>query len=170
MFGLIGTIMYGLVYSSAWSDANNIEQKQRKSSSKNGIRFYFDKNGRMRNPLTGKKYTPEEVHKIMNPVSVADQMKDYDYCVHEYLKAVFYTVLVKNEGRHFFLTERKALDFIEEYNKTVDSENHFDTARLVNTKESGSGIDALKNTHKECVCHFDYEKYIGRYAKRIKRR
>lgn len=118
MLGLLGAAIFGAVYFGAWASANITEQEQRNNSRKNGIRFYCDKNGRMRHTDTGKKFTPEEVHNYLNPdsMSLKEKLEQMEKEKHNEFDHKYYVVY--NAQDHYkqevFLTKEEAKRYVNE--------------------------------------------------------
>lgn len=157
MFGLLGTLLYGLVYGHAWSKADEVEQKSRTQSMQSGYKYYTDKKGRMRNTITGKKCTSEEVYKHMFPVSIKEKERQYDKISYNLFKKQFYCV-PDSPNFHFFLSYEEANEFVKSL-----KEKHSRYKYLEVNKTLYSKID-LENykINKMGVFHFDYDEYVGK--------
>ena len=113
MFGLIGSLIYGVVYASAWSYEENKEQSRRQNSKNNSVPFYYDKKGIMRHTSNGKKYTTEEVHVLIHG-NKEQEKKERDQKYKQRFDRKYYAVL--NPYQHFtqevFLTYEEAKQYI----------------------------------------------------------
>lgn len=160
MFGLIGAALFGIVCYGAWVSADNTEKKGRQDSHDSGRDFYIDKNGRMRHTDTGRKFTTEEVHQAFNPVPLKDKQESYQKYCDMYYEPRFYCVFV-NGMRHYFLSEKEALEFTKEYNNNLVVDKMSYRAKFYGGKVS---IGHVKSERKEyCVFHFNYDGCVGCY-------
>lgn len=155
MLTILGAIAFGIVATGAWIHAETQEQKDRRSSRKNGRDFYFDKNGRMRHVGSGRKYTVEEVNKFCNPISLEDRLGEYKRKSDELYEKTFYGVMTNDMVYHFFLTEKEAKEFVEEYNKTDIFQIKYDGFMY-----DKLFLESMKNM-PGTKYYFDYNKYVG---------
>lgn len=65
MFGIIGTIIYGIAYSIGWTRDEDLEQENKRKSAKYNLPYYYDKKGRQRWTSTGRKRTAQEIFNEM---------------------------------------------------------------------------------------------------------
>lgn len=114
MLGILGVVLYNLVYGAIWLDANTEEIKQRNDSYKNNQDFYFDKNGKMRHTLTGTKYNDEEIHNFINPLVIQTQEENF-------WEKKYFGVWNRNVSfvTEVFLTEEEAQNYIDTYNSNA---------------------------------------------------
>lgn len=77
MFGLIGAAIFGIVATGAWIKDEQYEQSRRKNARINGNNIYIDKNGRLRNTITGRKLTKEEIHQAFFNDEEAKKRREY---------------------------------------------------------------------------------------------
>ncbi len=157
MLGLLGALAFGAIFTGAWISAEQTESKSRQSSQQNGHSFYVDKNGRMRHTGSGRKFTPEEIHQFMNPVSVQENINEYERKSEDLFEERFYAINYDG-NKHYFLTEEDAINF---YNK---HKGKFYT-RLYTYKFSKIDVE-----HAREYCHFDFDKYVGKLDKPWERR
>lgn len=61
MLGIIGALIFGAVYAGAWMADEEREQVARKRAKETPNHpYYWDKNGKLRNAYTGRKYSTED--------------------------------------------------------------------------------------------------------------
>ena len=61
MFGAIGAIIFGVVFAGSWMIADDREQAARENAKKrSNYPYYYDKNGKLRNAHTGRKYSTQD--------------------------------------------------------------------------------------------------------------
>lgn len=65
MFGIIGTVIYGIAYSIGWVRDEELEQENKRRSTKYNLPYYYDKKGRQRWTATGRKRTAQEIFNEM---------------------------------------------------------------------------------------------------------
>lgn len=113
MFGFIGATLFGVIYYVSWKSDDMSEERQKNSSKKNNIEFYYDKKGTMRHVGTGKKYTTAEVHSLFfNNKSIIEEKRIKEY--KNRLERKYYAVLNPDKlfTKEVFLTYEEAKDYI----------------------------------------------------------
>ena len=73
MFDTLGVLLYGLIKAGANAVDSYHENNRRVAAKKNKQDWYFDKNGRLRNPITGAKLNNDQIHEFFQPVSSEQQ-------------------------------------------------------------------------------------------------
>ena len=64
MLGMIGALIFGVVYAGAWMADEDREQVARKRAKETpNYPYYWDKNGKLRNAYTGRKYSTEDARR-----------------------------------------------------------------------------------------------------------
>lgn len=116
MLAILGALAFGVVATGAWISAEQREQKDRGDSLKNGTEFYFDKSGRMRHTGNRRRYTPEEIHKFYNPISLEEREKQWEEKYHDKHDPQYYVASKCHyyEFYEVFLTEEEAHKYIED--------------------------------------------------------
>lgn len=116
MFGVFGSIIYGIAYVIGWSQDERIEQHTRQDSRNKNIDYYYDKRGRRRWTTTGKKQTPQEILKNLETIQEKREAEKRDameqYCLDSFRKK--YDLYIIHKDRISF----------EEYVAFLMSPNH----------------------------------------------
>lgn len=60
MLGILGTLLFGAVYTGAWMSEEQKEQERYKKAKENGDSIYIDKHNNLRNTSTRKRYSTED--------------------------------------------------------------------------------------------------------------
>lgn len=107
MFGILGTVIFGIIFSTAWINGEQSEQKNRNSAIKNNNDIYVDKWGKLRHSNTGKKYTTVESKQNI-------KKENRRYIINKYNS---YKNLI-NYIQNTFHEERELLSFEEWFKKT----------------------------------------------------
>lgn len=124
MLGMVGVLIYGLVYGGAWADDHEKENTNRADSMTIGMNYYFDKNGVMRHTMNGKKYTTQEMDStdIFGHKQFKSQMDEHDRKIREiekYYKEEYYGVEIGERysgiTTHVFKTKKEAEEFYNVY-------------------------------------------------------
>lgn len=110
MFGVIGTVIFGIVAVGAWISEETREHNSKSNAKNIGSKYYFDKNGRMRWVNGKRKFTPEEIHNIFWDEENVNKRNDY------YEKKYWVVKDLLNGGINdctieVFLTEKEAVEY-----------------------------------------------------------
>lgn len=126
MLATLGALVYGIIATGSWISADNQEKESRNNSIKKKCDFYFDKNGHMRHTNNGKRYTPEEVDREFNPVSLQERKAQIDKRIHDNYNYIYYTVKNVNDIfiKEVFLTKEEAELYVINNYSDDDSEWH----------------------------------------------
>lgn len=110
MIGAFGGFIYCLVYGILWTKDDIIEKENRYNALQSNNKFYFDKNGIMRNSKSGRKCTLNEIHNAFFP---DDRIKSKRETYEQKYWAV-YTGDIPNETE-VFLTKEEAEQYLNEH-------------------------------------------------------
>lgn len=119
MFGIIGSVIFGVIAIGAWIEEDNRKQRSRSYAKENGNKYYFDNNGVMRHVGNNKKYTSKEIHNTFNNDAKINDIKQY------YNKEYWGVPDLLNGGITYhtvelFLTKEEAI----KYKNIIDEKMH----------------------------------------------
>ena len=118
MLGMIGALIFGVVYAGAWMADENKEQRSRIQAKNNNSKYYFDKNGIMRHIKGGRKYTVQEISDTFNNKEELERKK-------QFYKKEYWGVTNLLDGTisdgliELFLTEQEAIEYKDKIKKEI---------------------------------------------------
>ena len=90
MFGIFGTVIYGVAYIIGWSKDEQLERYAKQDSKNKNIEYYYDKRGNRRWTATGRKQTPQEILKCFETIREKHEIEKKDaieqYCLDSFRK------------------------------------------------------------------------------------
>lgn len=175
MLGFIGAALFGIVFTGAWMSAEDDEQKAREEAKKRGnYPYYYDKNRKLRNAYTGKKYSTQDALREIERKRKERDLKNEEekrkreeyekYHRYKYTAVIHYNNSKGGEifgsskalvGKiELFKTYREALDYIENCYKKANDLNIY----LPKIKPFGVSLLDVEELSEYCEIHYNFEK------------
>lgn len=175
MFGMIGALIFGVVYAGAWMADEDREQTARREAKKTrNYPYYWDKNGKLRHADTGKKYgTADALREIERQKSEREERRKKEE--KKYWGFIRRGIYYDKQGKGWFDWRTKPVlelfDNYEDYKKYNNEKIQYYKSEgidIISIIDCCMGINHIKHFSdndieneikcRECEVHYNFHK------------